>query len=330
MKLYHNEDIGHSSESTCCSLADIEDARAVANQLGIDHHVFNFSQLFGAQVIDRFVHAYQTGQTPNPCIDCNRYVKFPHMWLRAKQLGYDSVATGHYARLRIDESTGRTLLLKSQDSTKDQTYVLYNLPQDILSHSCFPLGDLTKLQVREIAQASKLQVAHKSDSQDICFVPDKKYTEFLTQTKGCPNPPGPVVNAQGEFLGTHHGLLSYTIGQRRHVDLSLGEKAYVLSKDPTTNTLVLGSNEETYSSACLVSDCNWIAIDSLETKMEISVKVRYSQNATKATIEPLESGMVLCKFEEKVRAVTSGQAAVFYDGDSVVGGGTIQSAIGSS
>lgn len=324
LKLYANEDIGIDDKTrTCCSLADVEDARSVACRLGIDHHVFNFSDSFRQEVICRFADAYVRGDTPNPCIDCNRYIKFSRMLERARLLGMNCIATGHYAQVEYSEHRGRWLLKKAADPAKDQTYVLYTLTQDQLAHTLFPLGGLAKAEVRRIAEGAGLVNARKPDSQDICFVKDGDYAGFLTRVMGINSPPGNFIDGQGNVLGRHNGIIRYTVGQRRGLNISLGERAFVLRKDISGNTVTLGPDAALYTDRLLASDVNWIAVDSIAGPTRATVKTRYKQAEVPATLYPLPGGCVQVCFDEKQRAVTSGQAAVFYNGDLVLGGGTI-------
>lgn len=324
MKLFDNDLIGEEAESSCCSLSDVEDARLVANRLGINHYVFNFSDDFKTQVVDRFVDAYEKGLTPNPCIDCNRYIKFKRLMDRAKELEQDYVVTGHYVRT-FTEPGGRSYLFRGKDRSKDQSYVLYSLSQEELAHSMFPLGDLTKEETREIAEKQGFLNARKKDSQDICFVPDGKYEEFIRSYTGKEYPAGDFIGLDGEVLGTHKGLISYTIGQRKGLGLALPEPLYVKSKNIEENKVILGRDEELYTSSMEVADVNWIALDTLTEDLDCTVKVRYSQDDHPAKLIPLSENTVRVEFKDPERAITPGQAAVFYDGEMVVGGGTIVS-----
>ena len=323
LHLYNNEDIGEAHTRTCCSLADVEDARSVCERLGIEHYVFNFGEEFQKEVIGRFTHGYETGGTPNPCIECNRYIKFGLMLRRARLLGFDFIATGHYARTERDEKSGRALLQKAKDSSKDQTYVLYPLEQDVLSHTLFPLGGLCKDEVRKIAAEHGFVNAHKPDSEDICFVPDGNYSGFLENVIGLKSQPGNFVDSKGRVLGTHKGLIHYTVGQRKGLGLSFESPKYVLRKDCASNTVVLGSNEDLFSTRFTVGGLNLISVEKLEGPTKADVKVRYSQSTAPAVITPLAEGKAEVRFSEPQRAVTPGQAAVFYQGGNVLGGGTI-------
>ncbi len=324
MKLFKNSDIGINEENRpCCSLADAEDARNVAFKLGFEHHVFNFEHDFKDEVINRFASSYLSGETPNPCIDCNRFIKFGRLLAKARLLNMDYIATGHYARIEFHEKTGRYLLKKAKDPLKDQTYVLYSLTQEQLKHTLFPLGSLTKSEVRAIAESRGLINAKKRDSQDICFVPDGDYGSFLEHVMQIPSPPGNFTDSSGRILGRHRGLIHYTIGQRRGLSLSFDRPMYVVGKNKSTNTVILGGEEELYSDNMLVGDVNWIPFDSPEGSIRATVKTRYSQKEAPATLSMEIGGSCRVVFDEKQRALTPGQAAVFYSGDTVIGGGTI-------
>jgi tRNA-specific 2-thiouridylase len=324
LKLFSNDDISLSRVSkTCCSLSDVEDARSVAFKLNIDHFVFNFGEAFHRDVIRRFADAYIAGNTPNPCIDCNRFIKFDKLLERALLMGMDFIATGHYVRTAYDGKTGRYLLKKAADTTKDQTYVLYALTQEQLRRTLFPLGGLTKNEVRALAETRGLINARKPDSQDICFVPDGDYAGFIENVLGFKSEPGYFVDSSGKVLGTHKGLIHYTVGQRRGLGLSADRPKYVIGKDTRANTVIVGNEEELYSISMSVGDLNLISVSELNEPVRATVKTRYSQKETPATLYPPENGRMLVLFDTPQRAVTPGQAAVFYDGDTVIGGGTI-------
>jgi tRNA-specific 2-thiouridylase len=325
LKLFSNDDILDDGEGgkTCCSLNDVQDAKAVAYKLGIEHFVFNFRELFNEKVIGNFVETYLAGKTPNPCIECNRYIKFDKLIERALLLGYDYVATGHYAKIERDAVTGRYLLVRGLDRTKDQSYVLYPLTQDQLAHTMFPLGGLDKRTVREIAEASGLVNARKPDSQDICFVPDGDYPAFIEKAAPGSLRPGNFVDVSGNVIGTHKGVVHYTIGQRRGIAAAFGKPMYVVAKDARTNTVTLGESDDLMSTRIYVEHVNWISVERLEGPTRVSVKVRYSQTEQSATASPEADGRIRVDFDESQRAAAPGQAAVFYQGDIVVGGGTI-------
>ena len=323
MKLFDNDMALIPRDNMCCTLDDVEDARAVANKLGIKYYVFNFEDDFEKEVIKRFVDAYERGLTPNPCIDCNRYIKFKRLFKRGLELKQDYVVTGHYVRVSKDEGSGRFLLKKAKDASKDQSYVLYSMTQEQLAHAMFPLGDLTKVEAREIAEAQGFVNARKKDSQDICFVPDRKYSAFIESYTGKEYPQGDFVDTEGKILGTHKGIINYTIGQRKGLGLALPESLYVKAKDVEQNRIILARDEELFSNTVEVKDLNWIAIDNPKGDINASVKIRYSHRDEAARIIPIDENRVRVEFLEPQRAPTPGQAAVFYDGDIVIGGGTI-------
>ncbi len=302
-------------------LNNITDAKAVCDKLGIEHITAELKEDFKAFVIDNFIDEYIKGNTPNPCIVCNKYIKFGKMLEIAKQNGYQKIATGHYAQIKYEN--GRYLLCKAEDKTKDQTYVLYCLSQEQLACAEFPLGALSKVQVREIAEKENLVSARKKDSQDICFVPDGDYASFIEKTVDFVSKTGDYINLSGERLGEHKGVIHYTVGQRKGLGIALGKPAFVISKDAETNKVVLGDEEFLFYKKVQVTNLNFIPFDNLEKEMEVTAKLRYSQKEQKAVIKPMDNGDVLVEFSEPQRAPSAGQAAVFYDGDIVVGGGTI-------
>ncbi len=313
----------NDDEGSCGSLSDVDEARKCAENLGFSHFVFDLSADFQKCVIDKFVDEYKSGRTPNPCIECNRYIKFAKMLEKAQEIGCDCIATGHYAQIDFDEPSGRYLLKKSKDATKDQTYVLYNLTQHQLAHTLFPLGGYSKAEVRAIAEENGLLNAKKKDSQDICFIPDGDYAAYIQNTTGLTFPAGDYTDVGGNILGKHAGIIHYTVGQRKGLGITFGEPRFVISKNAETNTVVLGKSEGLFTDTCTVANVNWIQIESLNAPMHVTAKTRYSQKETGATIYPAANGTVKLVFDEKVRAISPGQSAVFYDGDSVVGGGTI-------
>ena len=327
MRLYNNEDIGLDESRTCCSLEDVEDARSVARRLGMAHYVFNFRDDFEENVICRFVKDYEQGLTPNPCIECNRYLKFDHLLRRALELGCDCVVTGHYARIRRDPETGRYLLLTAADADKDQTYFLYTLTQHQLAHTQFPLGELTKAQVRRLAEENGFVTARKRDSQDICFVPDGDYVAFLERYTGKQYPSGPFLDPQGNQVGTHQGAVAYTIGQRRGLGLAMGEPVYVCGKDMRSNTVTVGPSEMLFHSSLIARDCNWIPFPALTEPIAVTAKTRHTRTGSPATVTPLPDGRIRVDFDAPQRAITPGPAVVLYQGDLVLGGGTIASSM---
>ena len=322
MKLYHNEDAGIESSRTCCSLDDVEDARSVAYKLGMPFYVFNFTDAFRDTVIRKFIESYENGITPNPCIDCNRYMKFDKLYERAKTLGCDYIVTGHYAR--IEEENGKFVLKKALDETKDQSYVLYSMTQDQLVHTMFPLGSMQKTEVRAIAEESGFVNADKPDSQDICFVPNGDYASVIELQTGKESAEGNFVDKQGNNLGRHKGVIHYTIGQRKGLGVSSTEPLYVCNICPKDGNVVLGSNDDLFSREADVSDFNWISGEVPGSEFRCKAKIRYRQPEQWVTVIPTGADTVHIVFDEPQRAITPGQAAVFYDGDTVLGGGTIK------
>lgn len=325
MKLFANENIGISREHSCCSLDDVEDARSVAYSLDIPYYVFNFSDRFEKDVICRFIKAYENGLTPNPCIDCNRYLKFDKLYMRVKELDRDYVVTGHYARVEKGEN-GRYLLKKALDDTKDQSYVLYCLTQEQLSHTLFPLGELTKAEVRKIADENGFVNARKDDSQDICFVQNGSYADFIAQYMGKDYPGGDFLDENGNVIGRHKGVIRYTVGQRKGLGISAEKPLYVKKVNPADNTVTLSYESGLYSSIVKADNINLISVPKIEGEMRIKAKVRYRHAEKWATVTQ-HGDTVTAVFDEPQRAVTCGQALVMYDGDIVVGGGTITSVL---
>lgn len=326
MKLFTGDDIGAPREHSCCSLDDVLDARSVADSLGFPHYVFNFADRFREEVIDKFIRAYENGLTPNPCIDCNRRLKFDSLFRRARELECDYVVTGHYARIE-KAASGRYLLKKAADFDKDQSYVLYAMTQEQLAHALFPLGGLTKPEVRAIAAEHGFVNAQKSESQDICFVNGESYAEFIERFTGKAYPEGDFVSPDGKVLGRHKGIIRYTVGQRRHLGISAAERLYVSAVDPTSNTVTLACGGGPLSKALIAADVNLISVAEIKSSLRVSVRTRYRQTEQPATAVMTEDGRLRVDFDSPQRAVTPGQAVVLYDGDTVVGGGTIERAI---
>jgi len=322
-KLFDSEDL-FGNEKICCSLSDVEDARLVADKIGIDHFVYNFKENFKENVIEKFVCDYEAGLTPNPCINCNRYIKFKALLDNMDELNADLIATGHYAKVEFDEKSGRYLLKKAEDRKKDQTYVLYNLTQEELKRVTFPLGFLNKDEVREIAFKNGFANANKPDSQDICFVPDGDYAGFIRNYRGYDISEGDYVDKDGNFLGKHKGYINYTTGQRKGLGVAFGKPMYVLGKDKEKNQVILGEEKDLYQTELFARDINLISVSEIKGEMKVSAKIRYSQNETAATVTQLSPDRIKVVFDTPVRAVTSGQAVVMYDGDTVVGGGIIE------
>ncbi len=307
----------------CEQHADTSDAKRVAERFGIPHCVFDMRTLFREKVMGNFVSTYRNGGTPNPCIQCNKFVKFGALWEEAKKLGCEYFATGHYAKVGFDEASGRYLLLKA-DTPKDQSYVLYNLPQEVLSHLVLPLGGLDKVQVREIAKKHGLINADKPDSQDICFVPDGDYAKFIVEFTGETPTEGDFTDENGRILGRHRGLIRYTVGQRKGLNISFGKPMYVTGKNAAENRVILGESDGLFTNALTASDVNFISVDTLSSPLPCKAKTRYSQTEQECVVYPLPDGRIRVEFAQPQRAVTSGQSVVLYDGNSVIGGGIIE------
>ncbi|WP_410497287.1 tRNA 2-thiouridine(34) synthase MnmA [Cellulosilyticum sp. ST5] len=311
------------SDGGCCGLSAVDDARRVCQKLDIPHYVVNFRSDFKKHVIDYFLDEYQNARTPNPCIACNRYVKWESMLQKALQIGADYIATGHYARVIRDEVTGRYSLKQSKTLAKDQTYALYNLTQHQLAHTLMPLGDYTKDEVRAIAKEIGLAVATKPDSQEICFVPDNNYAKYIEEETGKKPVVGNFVNKDGKVLGKHKGIIHYTIGQRKGLGLSLGKPGFVQRINQKTNEVVIGNNEDLFDTTVTANQVNFMPFEHLEGEMHCLGKIRYNQAPQPCTIKMIDEDTIQCIFDEKQRAITPGQALVLYDGDKLIGGGTI-------
>lgn len=307
----------------CCGLSAVDDARRVAEHLGIPYYVMNFKKEFKCHVMDYFVEEYLNGRTPNPCIACNRYVKWESLLKRSLDIGADYIATGHYARI-TKLPNGRFAIRNSVTAAKDQTYALYNLTQEQLAHTLMPVGAYTKEQIRQIASEAGLPVAHKPDSQEICFVPDNDYAGFIDKAAGERVPgPGNFVSTSGQVLGTHKGITHYTIGQRKGLDLPMGRRVFVTEIRPKTNEVVIGENEDVFTSTVVCDRVNYMGMADLQAPRRVLAKIRYNHLGEYCQIEKLADGKVTCRFEKPVRASTPGQAVVFYSGEYVLGGGTI-------
>lgn len=311
-------------EGGCCSLSAAEDARRVCSKLDIPFYVVNFKEIFEKKVIDYFVDEYFQGRTPNPCIACNRHIKFDALLNKAKALEADYISTGHYARVAFDEKYNRYVLKKSATLKKDQTYALYNLTQEQLSATVMPLGDYTKDVVRQIAYEQRLGVASKPDSQEICFVDDDDYGRFLSERKPGAIKPGYFVDTKGNVLGKHNGIVNYTVGQRKGLGIALGKPMFVVELIPDKNLVVLGDETEVFSKELIASDVNLILYEKLTVPIKVKAKIRYSAQEADCMVEPLAGDKIRVVFDEPQRAITPGQAVVLYDGDYVVGGGTIE------
>lgn len=324
MQIWQDEEESALEENGgCCGLSAVDDARRVAGMLGIPYYVMNFKTEFKKQVIDYFVAEYLRGRTPNPCIACNRYVKWESLLKRSMDIGADYIATGHYARI-VQLTNGRYALRKSATSAKDQTYALYNLTQHQLAHTLMPVGDYTKEEIRAIAGQIGLRTADKPDSQEICFIPDHDYAAFIErEVQGKVPPAGNFVTASGQVLGQHQGITHYTIGQRKGLGIALGTPVFVTEIRPDTNEVVLGSNEEVFGDTVYAEHLNFMSVPDLQGEMEVTAKIRYNHQGAPCTICRADNDRVICRFHEPVRAITPGQAVVFYEGDTVVGGGVI-------
>ena len=307
----------------CCGLSAVDDARRVAAALDIPYYVMNFKKEFKEHVIDYFVEEYQNGRTPNPCIACNRYVKWESLLQRSLSIGAEYIATGHYARV-VQLENGRYTLRRSATLAKDQTYALYNLTQEQLRRTLMPVGEYTKKEVRAIAEKINLRIANKPDSQDICFVPDGDYASYIEEEAGVKVPEGDFVLTDGTVIGRHKGITHYTVGQRKGLGLALGYPAFVLEIRPTTNEVVIGTREESMTTQLRARNLNFMAIEDLTEPLHVFTKIRYNHKGAWCTIEKTGEDEVVCTFDEPQRAVTPGQAVVFYDGEYVLGGGTIQ------
>ena len=311
-------------EHSCGGSDDAQDARAVAQRLGIEHHIFSFREEFEDKVIRNFISSYEMGLTPNPCIQCNRHLKFDRLLRQAQELGCDFVVSGHYAQIRQDTQSGRYLLCRAADRAKDQTYFLACLSQEQLAHILFPLGGLTKAEVRAIAEENGFLNARKRDSQDICFVPDGDYVAFMERYTGKHYPAGNYLDLSGKVLGTHKGAVCYTIGQRKGLGIALGAPAYVCKKDMAANTVTLGPNDALFSTALRADGWSWYPFPALLEPIAVTAKTRHSQHEQAAMVYPEENGFARVEFEEPQRAVTPGQAVVLYKDEIVIGGGTIR------
>ena len=308
----------------CCGFDAVSEAKSVAHTIGIPHYVMNFRKEFAQKVITNFCREYGLGRTPNPCIRCNEHIKFDALLNRAKELGADFIATGHYSRIEHDEVNDSYILKKGVDHGKDQSYVLYMMSQNQLKHALMPLGIFTKEKVRQIARELGLSVADKAESQEICFIPDGNYSRFLKEYMPEMAKPGPILDREGNTLGEHRGILFYTIGQRKGLGISAEEPMYVVAIDRGRNAIIVGSKEDVYSDELIAADINWIAKQSPKQPLELKAKIRYRHREADAVITPLSKREVHVKFKQPQMAITPGQAIVFYHKDAVVGGGTIE------
>lgn len=323
MQLWQDGETEREENGGCCGLSAVEDARRVAQCLGIPHYVMNFRREFKSCVMDYFVEEYLRGRTPNPCIACNRYIKWEALLQRSLEIGADYIATGHYARVeRL--SNGRMALRQSVTEEKDQTYALYRLTQEQLARTLMPVGEYAKEDIRAIAERKSLPVADKPDSQEICFVPDNDYAAFIHREAGDRAPgTGNFVTAEGAVLGRHKGIVHYTVGQRRGLELSMGERVFVTEIRPETNEVVIGRNEDLFTDRVLCDSVNYMAVKELSQPVRMRAKIRYNHRGEYCTVQRQEDDRLIAVFEKPVRAVAPGQAIVFYDGEYVAGGGTI-------
>lgn len=323
MQIWQKEDDDTvSANGGCCGQSAVEDAARVASRIGIPHYVMNFRDEFQEKVIQYFMDEYLAGRTPNPCIACNRYVKWESLLQRSLQIGADYIATGHYARI-AKLPNGRFAIQRSATAAKDQTYALYNLTQDQLSHTLMPVGDYEKGRIRQIAEEIGLPVAHKPDSMEICFVPDQDYARFISENSGHVVPEGNFVTTDGKVIGRHKGITHYTVGQRKGLNLSMGKPVFVVEIRPETNEVVIGDNQDVFTDRLRCSNLNFMSVEDIHEDMPVVAKIRYNHQGAKAVVRKTGADEAEVVFEEPVRAVTPGQAVVFYDGDYVLGGGTI-------
>ncbi|NEU03853.1 tRNA 2-thiouridine(34) synthase MnmA [Clostridium senegalense] len=325
MKLSPDDPDYAENEGGCCSLSAVLDARRVADKLDIPFYVMNFKQPFKNYVIDNFVDEYFNGRTPNPCIMCNKHIKFEELLRKAISIGADYVATGHYAS--IEKKDGRYLLRKSEDDRKDQTYALYNLTQEQLKHTLMPCGQYAKTEIREIAEKIGLEVFRKKDSQEICFIPDNNHGNYIEKKSGRKVKPGKFVDKSGKVLGDHKGIVYYTIGQRKGLGIALGKPVFVIDIIPEKNQVVLGDEQDIFKNTLIAKDVNLIPFDKVEGEIDVTAKVRYSAKPAKAKLSQVGDNRVKLVFEENQRAITKGQSVVFYDGNYVVGGGVIETVL---
>ena len=310
--------------SSCCNIETYIDAKNVCNSIGIPHFTYDCKEQFKNHVINDFINCYSNCKTPNPCIECNKYMKFGYMWDKAKELGCNYIATGHYAKTEYSEKYNRWVLKKSKAGRKDQSYVLWNIPKELIEHVLFPLADFEdKEQIREIARENNLKVANKPDSEDICFVPDGNYKKFLENNSDIKPKKGNIVTTKGEILGKHNGLYNYTIGQRKGLGISYKEPLFVVGFNKEKNEVIVGVKDEIYQKEMYVTDINLLLFDEIKEKMKVNVKTRYSSKEESATIEMINNNTIKVEFENPVARITPGQSAVFYLDDIVVGGGKI-------
>jgi tRNA-specific 2-thiouridylase len=324
-KMFKDDMLGPNATSSCCSLADVEDAKAVCTRLGMLHYTFNFAGDFEQNVIAPFAKAYEAGLTPNPCINCNRYLKFDKLMRRARETGFDCMATGHYAQIAYDHASNRYLLKKAVDATKDQSYVLYTLTQDQLAYMRFPLGGTTKHKTRELASANGFKNADTHESQDICFVPDGDYANFIARYTHRAQEPGDILDAGGNVIGRHNGIMHFTIGQRKGIGVAAPKPLYVRNINPADNTITVVTADELGCKTAIVRDINLISLPGIDVPIHVAAKHRYRQQEQPVYVEQTGPDELRVTFDKPQRDLTCGQALVLYDGDVVIGGGTITS-----
>ncbi len=323
MKLFGKNDIYSSENGSCISEDNAAEAKKLAALLSMPFSIVDFSDKFKECVIENFIYAYENGMTPNPCIVCNRHLKFDALFEYAREHGYDYIATGHYAQIHFNEATGRYELIKACDETKDQSYVLYSLSQYQLAHAFFPLGSMRKSEVRSIAAKNGFENAEKKESQDICFVPDGSYTDFIEHYTGKKYPEGDFIDTNGNVLGKHKGIIHYTVGQRKGLGLSFSQPMYVSHVDPEANTVTLAENDALFSRTLTAHNINLVSIPEITSPIRVKAKARYRHKEQWATVTQPDKDTLYVEFDEPQRAITKGQSVVLYDGDVVVGGGII-------
>ncbi len=322
MKLWEDEKSGE--ESKCCSLSAVYDAKRVCDKLDIPHYTLNYKKEFKEYVIKDFINCYKCGRTPNPCIECNTHIKFDLFYKKALELGCEYIATGHYAKTEFSEKYNQYVLKKSKAEKKDQTYFLYGMPKEIISKMIFPLGDyVDKTEIRKIALENGLQVATKPDSQEICFIPNNNYGEFVLNNMNEKLKKGNIVTTSGEILGTHNGLIHYTVGQRKGLQISYKEPLYVIKLDNNTNELIVGTKSELYSKELLANEVNFLLSSKIQASLDVTAKIRYRAEEAKAKLIFIKDDIIKLKFEQEQKAITPGQSVVFYKDDIVLGGAKI-------
>lgn len=317
MLLYKGEDINCSSE------INAKDAKSIADSLSIPFYLFDCSERFNEKVIDKFIRCYECGITPNPCVECNRYLKFDELYKKSLELGCDYIVTGHYAKTELDKESGRVLLKRADNHLKDQSYFLYSLTREQIAHTLFPLGNMSKEETRALAEKIGLVTAQKKDSQDICFVADGDYSTFIEKYKNKKYPQGDFIDTEGNAIGEHRGIIHYTVGQRKGLGIAFNEPMYVKEINTENNTVMLARDEELYESELIADSINLISVDEINEPLRVLAKIRYRHSEAPATVYPLDNNKIRVVFDKAQRAITKGQAVVLYDNDIVIGGGTI-------